>query len=135
MAVVVGVNLSHEVFDFVLTDSGDVLAQHELNLLEANSVTVLLIEHAEALFGFFLSSLAGDPSVGDDMLNEGEVDTVTLLKFGVALDEVSVAFTLGETVEAKVVQDVTEVWDGDHACLILVVEVESFLEVGEDVVG
>ena len=135
MAVVVGVNLSHEVFDFVLTDSGDVLAQHELNLLEANSVTVLLIEHAEALFGFFLSSLAGDPSVGDDMLNEGEVDTVTLLKFAVALDEVSVAFTLGETVEAKVVQDVTEVGDGDHACLILVVEVESFLEVGEDVVG
>ena len=69
------------------------------------------------------------------MLNEGEVDTVTLLKFGVALDEVSVAFTLGETVEAKVVQDVTEVGDGDHACLILVVAVESFLEVGEDVVG
>lgn len=103
MTVVVGINLFHEVLDLILCNSRNILNQHCLDVLERDRAAVLLIEHAEAFLCLFFSTLAGDPSVSDHNLDEGEVDTVALRKLRITLGKVGVALTLGESVETEVV--------------------------------
>lgn len=85
MTVVVGVDFLHEVSNFVVCNARDILSEHEFDVVEGDRASVLLVENTEALFGFFLSTAAGDPPVGDHNLNEGKVDAVALQEFRVAL--------------------------------------------------
>lgn len=136
MSIVVGVDLAHEVSDIVVGEgAGNVLLQDGLDLLEGHNVALLLIEDTEAFLGLVFAATLGGPSVGDGVLAEGEVDTVTFHEFTVALYEVGVDVAHAQTVEPEVVQDVLEVVDRNVAGVLLVVEAEGLLQVGKLVTG
>ena len=85
MTVVVGVDFLHKVSNFVICNARDILSKHQFDVVEGDGASVLLVENAEALLSFFLSTAAGDPPMGDHNLNEGKVDAVALKEFRVAL--------------------------------------------------
>ena len=85
MTVVVGVDLLHKVSNFVICNARDILSKHQFDVVEGDGASVLLVENAEALLSFIVSTLFSDPPIGNHKLNEGEVDAVALQEFRVAL--------------------------------------------------
>ena len=110
-----------------------VVTQYLLKISSVDVVSVTLIKELEAFTGFVLLA-ALVPSVADDELDKFEIDSMTLENFLISSGlKLLIDFFLGEAVEAEVVEDVSEVGDGDVAVLLLVVKVEGILKVSEDI--
>ena len=137
MTSVIRVHLLHEVFHIIVGKiARDIFSQDCFDFLKAHHVTLFLIENFEAFFSLVFASALGSPSVCDNVLAEAKVDAVALRhEFSVALDKVGIDFTLAQSVEAKVVEDVTEMGDRNVAGLFFVVEVEGLSQVEHLVAG
>ena len=107
-----GVNFCHKLFCVVVSQiRRDVLSQHGLDFLHAHHIALLLVKHLEAFFGFLLFALLNNPSVANQVLAKRQVNTIALGKLWLTLHQVAVNLTLGQAVEAKVMQNVAEVWN------------------------
>ena len=112
MALVVRIDFSHKLLDLIITHLlVDIFMQHCSNFCNANNIPIFFVKYMESLFSFVVATAPCNPSVCNHMLAEGEVDAITFLEFWIAFLEVCIRFTLAQSVEAEVVQNIPEVRD------------------------
>ena len=129
------VALSDEIHDVLIgRGEGQVLGKHWLDVLSSDHLAVTLVKETEALLGLFvLARLRLDafvPVIGHNMAHECEVDGVSLQDLGVGLLKLFFDVARAHSVEAKVLQNVTEQVVGNSVLPLLKVVVETLLEVG-----
>ena len=128
------VALSDEIHDVLIgRGEGQVLGKHWLDVLSSDHLAVTLVKETEALLGLFvLARLRLDalvPVIGNNMAHEWEVDSVSFQDLRVGLLKLFFDIARAHSVEAKVLQDVTEQVVGDSVLPLLEVVVETLLEV------
>jgi hypothetical protein len=123
---VVGVALQHQFVNLVLVDceSQFVLFVENLHDHLVGGFLAVLVEEHKALLGF-LEVATFVPSVRDHVLAKGHVHTVASWKVQISPSHFVVDLSLGQSVEAEVVEYVFEMCNRDHASLFSVVESKS----------
>ena len=110
----------------------EVVGEHLLEVASVDLVFVALVEEFEALSRLVLFARLF-PAVTHDELDGVEVDGLLLEEVGVRALELVVDLLLAHFVEAEVVEDVSEVSHGNPVLVGLIIELESILQVGNNV--
>ena len=135
MPVATLVTFGHEVHHvLVCRREGQVLRQHRLDVCSCDDLAIALVKEAEALFGLLIfAGLGSDslvPAVSDNMLDEREIDSVTLEDLRITLFELLLDITRAHLVETEVLKNVTEEVVRNGELSLLKVMVEALLKIG-----
>ena len=123
---VVRVALQHQFVNLVLVncESQFVLFVENLHDHLVGGFLAVLVEEHKALLGF-LEGATFVPSVRDHVLAKSHVNTVASWEIQISSSHFVVDLALGQSIEPKVVEDVFEMGDRNHAGFFSVVERES----------
>lgn len=112
-----------------------VLSKNLLKITSCDEMFSLLIKESEAFGGFsvfawFTKSF--EPVICNNMLAEGEINSVAISDLWIALSEFFLDVSWSHFVEAKVLQNVLEEMVWNPSLSLLVIAIKALLEIIED---
>ena len=131
------ITLCDEVLDILLGWwEWKILTEDWLDVLSIDNSSISLVEEFEAFEGFsisagFFESL--EPVVGNDVLDECEVNGVTFMEFWVRPLQFIFDITRSHLMKAEVLKNVSEKCIRDRSFIFLVVVAETFFKIVHDI--